>query len=407
MTSHDPLPLGSEPLPALVASPVVDGLVLLPDDAIGAVPRFPNPLRHPLRALAWVIRTLFGLASLTLLLAVIAAIPFVNLLAVGYLLEVEGRMGRTGQWRYAFPLLEIAPRFGAIVFGLAGWLTPLWFLTTVLADYQLIAPASPATLRLETIHSLAVVLVTIHLLLALARGGSLGCFLRPLKNLTWLIGQLRQGSYVARAEMHVRTFVSAMRIPHHFWLGLRGIIGGLAWLVLPSGLYAVYSQADQGGQLVVTIGGGLLLVLVLGWLPFLQARLAIENRLAAVFEWRAIRELFCRSPFRWFLTLLVTSALSLPLYLFKIYLLPQDAMWLTTLVFIMTIYPARAMTGWAYHHAANRSRRTHWAWHWLWRVLVIPLLSIYVFLIFFTQFLGEHGKRVLFEHHLFLFPVPF
>lgn len=386
---------------------MIDGLVLLPEDAIGAVPRMPNPLQHPLRASAWVIRILFGLASLTLLLAVIAAIPIVNLLALGYLLEVEGRMGRTGQWRYAFPLLEIAPRFGAIVFGLAGWLVPLWFLTATLADYELIAPLSPVTLQLRTVHSVSVIVVTIHLALALARGGSLGCFLRPLKNLTWLIGQLRQGGYVARAETHVRTFFVAMRIPHHFWLGLRGLVGGMVWLVPPSGLYSVYSQADQGGQLIVTIGGGLLLVLVLGWLPFLQARLATENRMAAVFELRAIRDLFCRSPFRWFLTLLITSVLSLPLYLFKIYLLPQDAMWLTTLVFIMTIYPARAMTGWAYHRAATRSRRTYPVWHWLWRVLVIPLLSIYVFLLFFTQFLGEHGKRVLYEHHLFLFPVPF
>jgi hypothetical protein len=30
-----------------------------------------------------------------------------------------------------------------------------------------------------------------------------------------------------------------------------------------------------------------------------------------------------------------------------------------------------------------------------------------VFLLFFTQFIGQHGKGVLFEHHALLLPVPF
>ena len=174
-------------IPGFIASPespsvVTEGLVLLPQDTLGEVLRCPGILRHPFRAAAWAIRMLFGLFSLTLLLAVIAAIPLVNILALGYLLEVEGRMGRTGRVRYAFPLLEIAPRFGAIVVGLAGWLLPLWALTLILADYRLVAATSDATLSLAWVHRVTVVLVTGHLLLALARGGSPGCFVRPLRN---------------------------------------------------------------------------------------------------------------------------------------------------------------------------------------------------------------------------------
>ncbi|MED5448877.1 MAG: hypothetical protein VYA62_11685 [Planctomycetota bacterium] len=399
-------------IPEFIARPesplvVTEGLVLLPQDKLGEVLRCPNILRHPFRAASWAIRMLFGLFSLTLLLAVIAAIPLVNILALGYLLEVEGRMGRTGRVRYAFPLLEIAPRFGAIVVGLAGWLLPVWGLTLVLADYRLVAATSDATMSLAWIHRVTVVLVTGHLLLALARGGSPGCFVRPLKNVVWLIGELRRGGYFERAEHHVRTFVSEMRIGHHFWLGLRGFVGGLAWLVIPCGLFGVYSRAENIGQLLATLVGGLSLVLVLSWVPFLQARLATENRMAAMFELRAVRGLFCRSPMCWFIVILVTSALSLPLYLFKIYLLPSDAMWMTTLVFIVTIYPARLMTGWAYHRATTRIRRSFWMWHWFWRLAMLPLLSFYVFLLFFTPLFSEHGKRVLFEHHLLLLPVPF
>jgi len=39
--------------------------------------------------------------------------------------------------------------------------------------------------------------------------------------------------------------------------------------------------------------------------------------------------------------------------------------------------------------------------------MMLPLLSFYVFLLFFTPLFSEHGKRVLFEHHVLLLPVPF
>ncbi len=413
MRPGEPVDCGGSHVAADVQAPSqppvarTEGLVLLPEDTLGEVLRCPNVLDHPWRAIGWLVRMLFGLFSLTLLLAVIAAIPVVNVLALGYLLEVEGRMGRTGKLRFAFPLLEIAPRFGAIVVGLTGWLVPLWLVTQLLADYRLIAPGSDATVGLGWIHRGLVTLVTMHLLLALARGGSLGCFVRPLKNMTWLIGQWRAGGYMDRAETHVRSFFSQLRIGHHFWLGFRGLVGGLAWLAIPTAMFGAYHEVDRVGQLLVTLVGGLSLVAVLGWVPFLQARLATENRFLAVFEIRAVRELFRRSPLCWFLAITITSALSLPLYLFKIYLLPSDAMWMTTLVFIMTIYPARLMTGWAYHRATKRPERSFWLWRWGWRLLLMPLLGTYVFLLFFTPLFSEHGRRVLFEHHLLLLPVPF
>ena len=75
------------------------------------------------------IRGLFGLASLLLLLAVIAAIPIVNFIALGYLLEAEGRVGRSGRLRDGFPLLGLAPRLGTIALGIYLWLIPLRIIT--------------------------------------------------------------------------------------------------------------------------------------------------------------------------------------------------------------------------------------------------------------------------------------
>jgi hypothetical protein len=105
--------------------------------------------------------------------------------------------------------------------------------------------------------------------------------------------------------------------------------------------------------------------------------------------------------------MLVTLTLALPMYLFKIALPPSDAMWLVTIVFIVSIYPVKVITGWAYHRAVARERRAFFGLRWLTRLVLLPLLTMYVFLLFFTQFIGEHGKRVLFEHHAFLLPSPF
>ncbi len=69
----------------------------------------------------------FGITCLVIFLALIAAVPIVNFIALGYLLDVEGRVARTGKIRLAFPLLDIAPRMGTIVIGVGLWLIPLFF----------------------------------------------------------------------------------------------------------------------------------------------------------------------------------------------------------------------------------------------------------------------------------------
>ena len=86
-------------------------------DSLGDVPPLPHVLWHPLRATAWTIRTLFGIVTLVLLSAIVAAIPIVNFLAIGYLRDVEGRVARTGRVRFAFPMLDMAPTIGAIALG--------------------------------------------------------------------------------------------------------------------------------------------------------------------------------------------------------------------------------------------------------------------------------------------------
>jgi len=411
----EPQPWSADSGATAIAQPIAEFVDPVPatapplDDYRGGarLAEFPtSPWRHPLRAIAWSVRAAFGIVSLIVLLALLAAIPIVNFLVLGYLLEAEGGVARGGRLRRAFPLLSIAPRLGSIVLGIWLWLLPLRILANAAADAGLIDPTSAATRRLDWIVTSLAVAIAVHLCLALARGGSIGCFLRPIKNARWAIRQLRQGGYADRAAAEIGAFVSALRLRYHFWLGVRGFFGALAWLFIPTALFA-FASKTEGPQIIVTLVGGLLLIPVLSWLPFLQARFASENRLRGLFELREVRRLFGQAPLAWLIAIITTYVLTLPLYLLKIFLLPQDAMWFVTLVFILSIYPARLVTGWAYGRALKRKRRARLATRWFARLAMAPLLTIYVFLLFFTQFIGQHGKGVLFEHHAFLLPVPF
>lgn len=375
-------------------------------DQLVAKAQCPHPLRHPLRFMGWGITMSFGIATMILALAIIAAIPIVNFLALGYLLEVEGRVARSGKFRDAFPLLPLAPRIGSMVIGIWIFLLPLRFIAWSAADARLISPGSGADIFWHVVLIVAMVLVTVHLCLALARGGRLSTFFRPIKNVRWFLQQWRDGGYWDRAEHTVWEFLRQFRRTHYFWLGLRGWFGAMLWLIIPTALFAAANQPN-GGAAIISIIGGVLLSIVFAWVPFLQARYAAEGRLSAFKELRTIRELYRRAPICWALAAIVTYAMSLPLFFATVALPPQDALWLVTPIFIISIYPARVFTGWAYHQAIKRERRAWFSLRLLTSMLLMPTLAFYTFILFFTQFIGSSGKLVLFQHHALLLPRPF
>jgi len=390
-----------------VAAPVTD---FAPDEryfSFDELPPFPRPLRHPLRCIGWIASLLFGLASLVLLLAVIAAVPILNFVALGYMLEAEGRVARTGKLRYALPLLPVAPRLGGIAFGVWFWLLLVRLLADAASDAATIAPHTAIAAAWQFALIVFSSVVALQIVLALSRGGGFWCFFRPIKNILWLRRQLKEGGYFHRAEAGVREFVSALRIPHHFWLGLRGFAGTLAWLFVPTVLFAALQDPDKPFQVLLMLMGGVSLICVLSWAPFLQAHFAAENRFGAFRELGRVRELFRRAPFLWFVAVVVLYALSLPLYLFKVAAPPRDALWYFTLIFVATIYPAKILVAWVYARAVRQEKRRWWPVRWLWNLATVPLLALYLFLLFFTPAIGAAGRRVLFEHHALLLPTPF
>lgn len=368
---------------------------------------FPHPIWSPHLAVYWTFELLFGVLSLFALLAFLAAVPILNFIALGYMLEAEGRVARTGKLRYAVPLLALAPKLGGIAMGTWIW----WWIVRQVADATrdagLIAPGT----RTETAWRIGLfvfsIVVSIHLVLAIARGGRLGLFFWPTPlNALWLWKQVRRHDYLARASRIVREFIAALRLRQHFWFGLRGLALAFAWLFVPTALFSALRDTSKPIQVVVTLFGGALLIIVLTWIPFLQAHFAAQNRWRAMFELRTIRELYRRAPVVMFLSVVLLYALSLPLYLFKVAALPQDASWLLAPIFIGTIYPARILIGWAYAQAVKREQRAAVFIRWpLWMILM-PLLGIYVFLLFFTPAIGAAGRAVLFQHHAILLPSP-
>ncbi|HET6425736.1 MAG TPA: hypothetical protein VFG20_18745 [Planctomycetaceae bacterium] len=371
------------------------------------LPPFPVPWRHPLKCLSWTVSLLFGFASLIVFLAVLAAIPVLNVLAFGYLLEAQGRVARTGRLTYAFPLLPLTPRLGSIALGVWLWLLVVRLVADAANDARIIAPGSPAAIGWNVFLTIVSVGVAAHLVLSIARGGGFWCFFRPLKNVFWLMAALRRGDYFPRAEAAVREFVVALRIPHHFWLGLRGYIGTFLWLAPPTAIFAALQDTSKPGQVLLTLLGGVLLIPVLCWVPLLQANFAAENRLGAFLQVRKIRELYRRASIRCFLAIIVTYGLALPMYLFKIAAPPRDALWFETMIFIATIYPAKIFVGWSYARAQRCEARQWFFLRWPLWIILAAALAFYLFLLFFTPAIGAAGRRVLFDHHALLLPTPF
>jgi hypothetical protein len=176
----------------------------------------------------------------------------------------------------------------------------------------------------------------------------------------------------------------------------------LAWLVVPVTLIAAGRRIPPVGFL-----GGLLLAVVALALPFLQMRFACENRFAALFEYRAVRERFGRAPWAFAIAAFLTLTFAVPLYLLKIEMIPRETAWLPSLIFLGFIFPARTLAGWAYARSGRRERPRHWFFRWTGRLWMLPTGLLYALIVFFTQYTAWQGIWSLYEQHAFLLPVPF
>jgi hypothetical protein len=330
----------------------------------------------------------WGAISLIVGLAILATIPILNLLSLGYLLEASGRVARTRRISAGFIGLRPAAVLGALVF--AVWLLrwPVILVADLWYASQLIDPASRATKS----WGLAWLAMSAGLALLMVAGPLVFALVRP-------------SAYAAARDELWR--LATCRLPYYFSLGLRGFVGAMIWLVLPISILACGAYVAPGPGALISLLGGLLLVPVLIYLPFLQTHFAAENRLSAMFEVGTVRSMFRRAPIAFWTALWATLLLALPLYLLMIEALPREVTWLPSVVFVMFLFPARLLTGWAYARAAKRDRPRFFLSRWLARLGMLPVALTYAFFVWLSQYLLWYGVFSLYHQHAFLVPVPF
>jgi hypothetical protein len=335
-------------------------------------------------------------------LAVLASLPLLNFISLGYLLEAGGTIARAGRFLDGFFGIRRAGRVGGLLLGAFLTILPVWVISWMAQSAQLIDPTSSTTRHWKIGLSIATIFAVVHIALACLWGGRLRHFLLPFLHPVFAVIAVLRGNPFTRARDDVWTCVTEARPWYYFWLGLRGAVGALAWLAVPVTLLAVGHKVPVLGFL-----GFFLLLPVLVILPMLQMQFAAHNRFVQMFDVLGVIRLYLRAPWGATFALFITLLFALPLYLLKIELVPRDALMAPALVFIVFIWPARLLTGWVCGRAAQRPCRRHW-FFWITGALPVPLfVVVYGFFVWLSQYVSWYGPLSLYEQHAFLLPVPF
>lgn len=348
----------------------------------------------------------FGVLSMIVILAFLATIPILNLMSLGYLLEVGGRIARTGKFTQGFVGIRKASRIGSIVAGAWLMFLPLRLLSDIWQSAWLIDPTSQQTRILWFLTTFATALVSLHVAWACYRGGRLYHFLWPAP--VRFFKTIFHGGMYTHAREKTLDFIKELHLWHYFSLGARGFFGTLAWLLVPVvWMIAARQITEPGLAFVVSLPGMLMFAFVLLYLPFLQAHFADENRFRALFELGKVRQMFRQAPLAWWSALFITLLFALPLYLLKIEMIDREIAWLPSLFFVVFIFPARLLAGWALARAKKREKPAHSLLLWMSRLAAVPVVVSYIFFMYLFLYISWRGADSLLEQHAFLVPVPF
>ena len=317
--------------------------------------------------MASAVEWLFGVVSLVLGLSMLAALPVVQFLSLGYFLESAARVARTGRLRDGFVGVRRAARVGGVAAGIWLSLVPAWLVGSYARSAELIDPGGESRCGWRIALVVVTVISLMHIAASCARGGRPRHFLSPFVHPFWLVRRLRQGGLYSEARDGLWEFVAGLRVPYYFRLGLVGFRGD-------PGLARGAGDPDRGHRAGFPFWGCLghcFWRVIVPFLPFLQVRYAVEGRVSALFSRRAIRDRFRRAPWAFAFSLLVLLLAAIPLYLLKIEMIPREAAWLPSLVFVIFLAPARLLTGWAYARSGRRDRPRHWIFRVLGRLAIV------------------------------------
>lgn len=399
------------------------------------------------------IHWLFGLLSILVGLAALATIPIVNLLTLGYLIEVSGRIAREKKFSAGFVGVRKAAHIGGLAMGTWLFLWPPFILSDFWHSSQLIAPMSGQTIGLQIALWVVTILCVGHILMAWFCGGKLRHFFwpvlavpflavwmtktalravyrpeptpgrRPFLDRMWLditeCQPLTQwfppailfvgifgGNIYTKSRDAVWEFVIGLRLPYYFWLGVRGFFGTLAWIAIPVALLAAATLLPARAAPLLSVIGAFFMASVLFFLPYLQTNFGADNSLWSMFNIGRVLNQFIRAPVAfWFaLFLLVLSAT--PLYLLMVEATPREIAGIPTFVFLLLILPARMVTGWAVARANRREKARFFLVPMASFLFALPVVGWYVLMVYLSQYITWRGAWTMFEQHAFLLPTP-
>ena len=227
-----------------------------------------------------------------MLLAFLTAIPLVQLITLGYLVDVSGRLASGGKVRDALINLHQAGTIGLAMIAVMIAALP----SQLLAHWEFVAQTiDPGSSQASNLRSGALVFslfAIIYLMWAWIRGGQFRHYLRP-EPIRFLRQGWRPSTWTGAAD-RFWNFTASLELPRLFWLGTRCAIGTMVWLI-PAMLIIVLNRNGRNG-LAGLVGGLSLLALGVSllYLPMLQAHFASQNRLSALFDVRTIRRDFRR-----------------------------------------------------------------------------------------------------------------
>ncbi len=397
----------------------------------------------------------FGLLTLLVLLALAASLPVIQFASFGYLLWASGRVAASGRLRDGVPGFRQASSLGGILLG--SWLSllPARLLSDSWYAAWLIDPDSGQTQGLRLTLLVLVGATIVHLLAALACGGKLRFFvwplvapvqwglwlgqglfcwpvfrqvvdqtlgrlfpklisdlrsLRPLQD--WfppsvLWKEVRQGGWLQRSGERLWGFWQELRIPMFWWLGLRGAIGTLIWLLPPAVILIAAANRNDG------LGGLLALV----GIPCSAAVFALLLQMQTRYAWKrdawvfvqpleAVRQ-FGRAPLAAAVCGWLALLLAVPMFLLKVEAVPTELEWVLALVFVGGAWPARILLGWAAARANRQTQARRWWWRYLGASFLLVGCGLFSVILLLTRYLSWRGAGSLLENHLFLLPTPF
>lgn len=409
-------------LPAVIESPPQEALPGHDPSPEASVHAKPEQKRSPigwlLGGIGWLISGTFNVASLIACLTALAAIPVLQLIAFGYLLDVSGRLASGSKLRDSLPKLREAGQIGRVVLAVVLAAVPVQLFAHLESVSVLV---NPGAIQATVLRFLSIAMAAFgmwYVLWAVARGARWRDFLWP-QPIGALFRAWRPSTYSELPD-RLWEFTKSLELGRFFWLGFRGLVGTLIWLIPGMIIIATNRNGETGAAGFYGVCAFVALGVVMLYLPMLQAHFAAENRFAALFDVRRIRRLFCFAPWSWLLALVFGLVLlPIPLYLLKIEATPREVAWLPTLVCISFLLPARMIEGLAMRRA-RRIADQHYSGgevkpegEWAFasraaaRALMPIVILIYLGFVTASQYTSWDGLSTWVQQHAVLIPIPF